>query len=331
MMFKPVTIKSPVLRGVHHNLMTFGRQKFVAIGLLVLVVAVGIAFKNPAVALLGAMFVRLAVGTNPIASSSGWGKNCLQIAIVLLGFTLGFDRMVEVSGQYGLATIAYVIMTLVLGGLLAWLIQTNRNEATLLSCGTAICGGTAIATLSPLIQAKPHEFGVTMALVFILNMVAIFTFPFIGQWLELSEATFGAWVALAVHDTSSVIATAAIYGDEAVQVATTVKLGRTLWLIPIAFIASIVYRHEEAKLRPPTFVLLFIGATIVGSIVNLSADVLAVISWSSKALLVLALAFIGIEIDRQTLANLSIRCVGFGVVLWVCVAPLALFLVMWAN
>lgn len=291
--------------------------------------AMGIYFRNPAYALLLGLATRLFTGINPLQSVSKWGKLSLQSAIVLLGFTLGFDRLIQVSADYGLVVAVFVLGTLALGFGLAKALASEKAEATLLSSGTAICGGTAIATLAPIIQAKPHNVGVAMALVFLLNAVALLTFPYIGHALELSQQDFGAWVALAIHDTSSVVATAAIYGDEAAVVATTVKLGRTLWLIPLAFVVSLIYRSSEARLRVPGFILLFILAAALGSFVPLGEELLAAVSTVSKILLVVALGMIGLEIDRTTLSQVSWRSVGLGVGLWVVVAPAALALVLW--
>ncbi len=292
-------------------------------------VAVGVYTLNPAYALLLGLATRLSTGVNPLQSVAKLGKLSLQSAIVLLGLTLGFDRMMQVSADYGLVVAVFVLGTLALGFLLAKLLASETNEATLLSSGTAICGGTAIATLAPLIQAKPHNVGVAMALVFLLNAVALLTFPYIGHALELSQQDFGAWVALAIHDTSSVVATAAIYGDEAAVVATTVKLGRTLWLIPLAFVVSLLYRSGEARLRVPGFILLFILAAALGSVLPLADQVLVTIGVLSKTLLVIALGMIGLEIDRDTLSQVSWRSLVLGGGLWLLVAPLALGLVLW--
>ena len=292
-------------------------------------VAVGVYTLNPAYALLLGLATRLSTGVNPLQRVAKLGKLSLQSAIVLLGLTLGFDRMMQVSADYGLVVAVFVLGTLALGFLLAKLLASETNEATLLSSGTAICGGTAIATLAPLIQAKPRNVGVAMALVFLLNAVALLTFPYIGHALELSQQDFGAWVALAIHDTSSVVATAAIYGDEAAVVATTVKLGRTLWLIPLAFVVSLLYRSGEARLRVPGFILLFILAAALGSVLPLADQVLVTIGVLSKTLLVIALGMIGLEIDRNTLSQVSWRSLVLGGGLWLLVAPLALGLVLW--
>ena len=295
---------------------------------LLAALAVGVYLRNPALALLGGLTVRLALGVNPVRQGIKIGAISLQTAIVLLGLTLGFDRVMAVSADYGVIVGIYVLMTLLLGWVLAQPLRANRTEAALLASGTAICGATAIATLVPVVGAKPHQFAATTGVVFLLNAIALFTFPYIGGWLELSQETFGAWVALAIHDTSSVVATAAIYGDEAAAVATTVKLGRTLWLIPLAFAASLVYSSREARLRVPPFILLFVAAAVTGGFVEFGEAVDQGIGFASKVLLVIALGLIGLQLDRRSLRKLSLATVALGVGLWLAVAPLALVLVL---
>ena len=293
-----------------------------------LTLGVALYYMNPAIGLLGGLAIRLGLQTQPVVRAKSIGTISLQTAIVLLGLTLGFDRMLSVSADYGLVVAGYVLATFALGWVMSRLLFCDRTEAALLTSGTAICGGTAIATLSPLMGANPKQFAVATALVFLLNVVALMTFPFIGQWLNMSQEAFGVWVALAVHDTSSVVATAAIYGEEAAAVATTVKIGRTLWLIPVAFLASLIYREKEAKLRVPLFVVLFILAALVSSVANFSSDMLQLVTTVSKTLLVVALLMIGLEINRTTLRQMSWRSVLFGVTLWGIVAPGAYVLIM---
>ncbi len=304
------------------------KSALVWLGVL-LVIALGIYFQNPAYALLGALALRLILDVNPIKQSGTIGKLSLQTAIVLLGFSLGIDSLMQMSSDYGLIVAVFVLGTLGLGLLMGRLLRSDQVETTLIASGTAICGRTAIATLAPLINAKPQQFAVATALVFLLNIIALLTFPYIGTQLGLSQEVFGAWVALAIHDTSSVMATATIYGDEAAQVAAAVKLGRTLWLIPLAFAVSLIYGRREAKIRVPTFVLLFVGMAIVSRFVPLEPVVVGYISLLSKTLLVIALAMIGLEINRQTLSQMSMRSIGLGVGLWIIVEPVALALVLY--
>ena len=284
--------------------------------------------QNPAVALMGGLIVRLGLGVNPVRQGLRLGTISLQTAVVLLGLTLGFDQVVTVSAEYGLIVGAYVLMTLLLGWVIARLIRGDRIESALLISGTAICGATAIATLAPVVGARPHQLAATTGIVFLLNAVALFTFPYVGGWLGLSQETFGAWAALAIHDTSSVVATGAIYGDEAAGVATTVKLGRTLWLIPLAFAASLFFARREAKLRIPPFILLFVAAATVGGLVEFGDAVVGGIGLASKVLLVIALGLIGLELDRESLRQMSLSSLILGLSLWLVVAPLALLLVL---
>ena len=296
---------------------------------VLLVIALGIYLQNPAYALLGTLALRLTLDVNPVKNSGTIGKLSLQTAIVLLGFSLGIGSLLQVSSDYGLIVAVFVLGTLGLGLLMGKLLSSESVETTLIASGTAICGGTAIATLAPLINAKPQQFAVATALVFLLNIIALLTFPYIGTQLGLSQEVFGAWVALAIHDTSSVVATATIYGEEAAQVATAVKLGRTLWLIPLAFAVSLIYGRREANIRVPTFILLFVGMAIASRFITLEPVVVGYIGLLSKALLVIALAMIGLEINRQTLGQMSVRSIGLGVGLWIIVAPVSLALVIY--
>ena len=290
----------------------------------------GIALQNPAVALLGGLLIRLGLDVNPVRGGMRFSAISLQAAVVLLGLTLSFDRVVAVSADYGVAVGAFVLTTLLLGWALARLVRSEPVEASLLTSGTAICGATAIATLAPVVSAKPHQLAAATGIVFLLNALALFTFPTIGTWLELSQETFGAWVALAIHDTSSVVATAAIYGDEAAAVATTVKLGRALWLIPLAFAASLAFAKREARLRVPPFILLFVAAAALGGAIDLGERATLGIGFASKALLAVALGLIGLELDRGSLGKLSLSSLVLGVGLWLAVVPLALTLVVLA-
>ena len=287
----------------------------------------GCSYLNPAYALLGAMMVRFFSSGNPFPVFSKYGKKSLQAAIIILGFTIGFQTLLSSANQYALATIIYICLLLGVGSLMWWIFRLDKKEATLITGGTAICGGTAIATLSPIIDARPRQIGAAMALVFVLNAVALIFFPYIGGFLNLSQEEFGAWVALAIHDTSSVVATAAIYGEESAAVATTVKLGRTLFLIPLAFIVALIFRSKKAKFEIPWFVLGFILAALVGTLVAIPVDLQSALVFISKLLLVFALWVIGCEIDRDTLKSTSPSVVYFGLGLWAVAASSALFLI----
>jgi uncharacterized integral membrane protein (TIGR00698 family) len=214
-----------------------------------------------------------------------------------------------------------------LGLLLGRIFRNEARSSQLLASGTAICGGTAIASLSPVIRARPDQTAVALSLVFLLNAIALFTFPAIGEFFELSQHQFGVWAALAIHDTSSVIATSSLYGEEAETVATTVKLGRTLWLIPVILVFSILQGADKARLRVPGFILFFIAAAAISP---LFADtvVIPTAAMLSKALLCVALLCIGMEMNRQTLRQLRGAALLQGVLLWMLVVPVTLALAL---
>ena len=286
-------------------------------------------YGNPAVALLIGAALTLSLNRVLVEGGSRYGKLMLQTAIVLLGLRLGLDQVLTVSADSIELVIGFVLCVLAVGMLAGHLIGLDRISTVLLSGGTAICGGTAIATLAPILRAKPEQLAVAIAIVFLLNAVALLTFPAIGHWLDLSQTQFGVWAALAIHDTSSVVATAAIYGDEALEVATTVKLGRTLWLIPVALGVSLLVRNERVRVRVPGFILVFIGMAAVATFIDLPAIVTSTATTVSKALLVGALFFVGTEMTRATVAAIRGRILVHAVGLWLVAIAGTLTAVRW--
>jgi uncharacterized integral membrane protein (TIGR00698 family) len=273
-------------------------------------------YGNPAIALFAGIALSLARNAPLDLGGHRLGRLSLQSAIVLLGLTLNIARVVQVSGDSLWIVVTYVLSVMAIGLLLARLLRLEHPSGLLMSAGTAICGGTAIATLAPIVNARADQLGVAIGIVFVLNAIALFSFPPIGHALALTQQQFGVWSALAIHDTSSVLATAAIYGDEALQVATTVKLSRTLWLIPLALTVSLYSSPTTARLRIPTFILAFLAASAFGSVVALPAELLHIVARLSKALLVAALFFIGTEISWTTLRQMRGPVLVQAVLLW---------------
>jgi uncharacterized integral membrane protein (TIGR00698 family) len=293
---------------------------------------------NPAWALLAGGSVALALDRRPLGATSTPARYSLQAAIVLLGVKLDLQTLASLSAQYTGAVAIYVLTTLAAGLGLGRMLAVEGPASKLVSAGTAICGGTAIATLSAVVRAQPQQTSVALAIVFLLNVIALFSFPWVGRALELSQTEFGLWAALAIHDTSSVVATAAIYGDEAAEVATTIKLGRTLWLIPLVFGMAVAEQRRQRsgagepampRLRIPGFVLLFVAAAAMGSVLDLPAMVAATAGVLSKWLLVIALFLVGTELTRGTVRRIRGRVLGQALVLWLAVVPVTLAAVMW--
>ena len=285
-------------------------------------------YGNPAVALLAGAALSLSFNKVVLPGAGFLGKHALQTAIVLLGLKLNAGQLVQISSDYSLLVTGYVGITIATGLLLGRWLGNQRKSSQLIATGTAICGGTTIASLSPVIGARPEQTGVALTLVFLLNALALFAFPWVGEALSLTQEQFGLWAALAIHDTSSVVATAALYGDEAATVATTVKLGRTLWLIPLLLVFSILEQRGSAKLRLPLFIVAFVAAACLGSLITLPTIVVSSASMASKSLLVVALFCIGTEISRVTLSGLRGAVLLQGLLLWAIVVPMVLFLVI---
>lgn len=283
---------------------------------------------NPLYAILSAAALSLAVNRPILGQSARWAKLALQSAIVLLGFNLDAGNMWQVSQQFAVPTAAYVLLTLGAGLLLGRLLGVEQILSRLMAAGTAICGGTAIASLSPILRARGDQIAVALTIVFFLNMVALVIFPWIGATLEMTQTQFGIWSALAVHDTSSVVAVASVYGQQAAEVATTVKLGRTLWLIPLLFVFSLVCESGQAKIRIPGFILLFILASIAGSLMRAWIAIPEALyegaQYASKSLIIVALFLFGLECTRRTLRNLRGRVVILALLLWLTVIPVTL-------
>jgi len=298
-----------------------------------------LAIGNPAVALLTGGAIVLATDRRLIPGGATLSRYCLQVAIVLLGLRLDLNTLWQLSASYSWAVAGYVLGTLAVGLLVGRWLAVESPSVKLIASGTAICGGTAIASLSTIVRAQPHQTAVALAIVFLLNVVALFSFPALGRWLDLSQLQFGLWAALAIHDTSSVLATAALYGDQALEVATTIKLGRTLWLIPLVFALSV---HEQMtnraataapgvtmpRVRVPGFILLFVAAAGAGSLLSLPGAVIAGAGATSKVLLVVALFLVGMELTRATVRQIRGRVLWLGLGLWLTVVPLTLALVL---
>ena len=256
-----------------------------------------------------------------------FGQRALQIAVVLIGLNLDARQLLETSVEYSVLVSACVIMTLVIGFVIGSLIHDNRKSTLLVSSGTAICGGTAVASLSPAIGARPEQTGVVLTLVFCLNAIALFIFPLIGNWLEMSQEQFGVWCAVAIHDTSSVIATAARFGDNSAQIATILKLLRTLWLFPLLILAGLVENRQHSQPGVPWFLVLFLSAVTLGTGLRIPDFLLSSSSWLSQALLVIALYSIGTGITRASLLSVRGTVVLHGTVLWMLIATGSLFFI----
>ena len=255
------------------------------------------------------------------------GSRLLQLGIVLLGFTISVDYAVRTSLDHFPWISLFVICVFVLGMLFGKALKLNQRSALLVVSGTAICGGTAMVAIAPIIKAKPQELVNALTLIFVLNAISIIVFPFLGMHLNLSQIEFGAWSAFAIHDTSSVVGAAYIFGDEAVQVATTLKLSRTLWLIPLILYLSWVHRSRLGNMKFPVFIPLFFAAIVTNSVFDLDNMLVEHMKNAAKVFFLLGLFSIGTEIDRSSLQKVSLRTGILALSLWAIIIPSSLDLI----
>lgn len=255
----------------------------------------------------------------------------LQISVVGLGFGMNINSALAAGKEGFLFTIASIFSTLILGTFLGKWFKIEKKTSHLISCGTAICGGSAIAAIAPVIQSDEKQTSVALGVIFILNSVALFLFPAIGHWLDLSQTDFGLWCAIAIHDTSSVVGAASKYGPEALQIATTVKLARALWIIPVALITSLVFKNKSSKLKIPYFIGLFILAMIANTYVPQTAVIAPYIVSIAKIGLTVTLFLIGTGLNLNALKSVGLKPLLQGVSLWIFIAIGSLVAILYFN
>ncbi|MCJ7935485.1 MAG: putative sulfate exporter family transporter [Chryseobacterium sp.] len=244
----------------------------------------------------------------------------LQISIVGLGFGLKLDEALH-AGKTGLIlTVVSIVTVMVLGYFLGRIFKLERPLAYLLSAGTAICGGSAIAAVSPIIKPGTRQISLALAIVFTLNSIALFVYPAIGHLLNLSQEQFGLWCAVGIHDTSSVVGAAGKYGNEALKVATTVKLARALWIIPVSVITMFIFKNKESTIKIPWFIGYFILAILLNTYFPFFDRFSTAITALAKSGLNLTLFFIGSTLSIQTLKTIGFRPLLTAVLLWVTIS-----------
>lgn len=251
-------------------------------------------------------------------------KKLLAYSIVGLGFGIQFEQALSVTSDGIGLIIATIFGTLIIGWWVAKAIGLNKETGYLISSGTAICGGSAIAAVSPAINANDEQIGLSLATVFVLNSVALFIFPVIGHALSLDQHTFGTWAAIAIHDTSSVVGAASAYGEEALTTATTLKLARALWIIPIALFSAVLFRSESKKITIPYFIFFYCAAIAFSDLLPQFELVYQGIFDVAKRALVVCLFLIGCGISVEKLKSAGPKPLMFGVSLWIAISTSSL-------
>ena len=259
-------------------------------------------------------------------------KKLLQYSVVGLGFGMNLHASLA-SGKEGmLFTIISVMGTMILGMFIGRkLLKVNRDTSYLISSGTAICGGSAIAAVGPVIKAKDSDMSVALATIFVLNAIALFIFPVFGNWLGLTQQEFGTWAAIAIHDTSSVVGAGAAYGEEALQVATTIKLTRALWIIPLALATSVIFKNGGKKINIPWFILWFVVAILINTyLLDSVPEVGKAISGLARKGLIVTMFFIGASLSTDVLKAVGVKPMLQGILLWVVISVGSLAYILWA-
>ena len=278
---------------------------------------------SPTALLLG--FVFAIIFKNPFKSKSYKAIHILlKVAVVGLGFGMLLKETLATSKQAFSLTFFSIFLTVSMGLLLTKLLKLDKKLGHLITSGTSICGGSAIAAISPVIKANSKTISVALGLVFLLNSIALFVFPAIGHFLQLSQEQFGMWCAIAIHDTSSVVGAALSYGDEALRIATTVKLSRTLWIIPLAILSMFIFKTKGEKISIPYFILLFVVAIFINSYHLIPTEITSEIVFYSKRTLVVTLFLVGSTISIKDLKSTGIKPIVLAVSLWIFISIFSL-------
>ncbi|WP_373060091.1 YeiH family protein [Zunongwangia sp. H14] len=252
----------------------------------------------------------------------------LKISVVGLGLGMYLMETLNTGKEGFTLTILTISATLILGFFLAKILKIEKRLGHLISSGTSICGGSAIAAVSPVIKANSKIISLALGVVFFLNSIALFIFPAIGHFFHMTQHQFGLWAAVAIHDTSSVVGAALEYGEESLRVATTVKLARTLWIIPVSFISMFIFKNKEGRISIPWFILFFIVAILMNTFFNLPAVLTQSITGISKRLLVVTLFLVGTSLSIKDIKQTGARPFVFGIILWIFISVGSLLFIL---
>ena len=283
---------------------------------------------SPAIALVvGILFAQLIGHPYPELNKKATSY-LLKISVIGLGFGMNLTEAIKTGKDGFIFTFVSIVSVLILGFVLGKLFKVERKTSYLISAGTAICGGSAIAAISPIIKAKENQITIAIGTVFILNAIALIIFPYIGTAINLSQNQFGMWCAIAIHDTSSVVGAASKYGDEALKIATTVKLTRALWIIPLAFFSAFIFKSKKSKVKVPYFIGLFILAMIMNTYIPIIGEYNSYLIDIAKKGLTLTLFLIGCGLNRKLIKSVGIKPLLQAIIVWMFILFASLWTVL---
>ena len=288
-----------------------------------------LGFITPALALAIGMITGIfkIANTDFVQGSKKFQKLLLQLSVVGLGFGIHMQQAVEVGSNSFFITLITIVCTFIIAFAIGKILKSERITTILVASGTAICGGSAIAAVSPSLKADSSQTSISLAIVFLLNAIALFIFPYIGHYFGLDQSQFGTWSAIAIHDTSSVVGAAEVFGNEALNIATTTKLVRTLWIIPLVLIISFGSNSKE-RFAFPWFIFGFIGAMLINSYVPEVTQISESVVWVARKALIFTLFLIGMQINIDQLKKLGFNILIVGVTTWVVLGVISLFYVL---
>jgi len=250
----------------------------------------------------------------------------LQGSVVALGFGMNLYEVLKVGRSGFIYTALGIVFALVLGLILGKILRVHGNSSYLITAGTAICGGSAIAAIAPIVQADEEEMAVSLGTVFVLNSVALLIFPPLGHLFHLSQTQFGLWAALAIHDTSSVVGAASRYGAQSLIIGTTVKLARALWIVPLA-LATAAIKRSKSKIHFPWFILFFCLAAVINTFFLAISPFSRSLFQLGRLGLTATIFLIGSGISRATLRHVGWRPLAQGILLWIVVGLSSLYFI----
>ncbi|GAB3305341.1 putative sulfate exporter family transporter [Hymenobacter tenuis] len=283
---------------------------------------------SPPVALALGLVLAQTVGNPFLSYTRRFTAKLLQYSVIGLGFGMNAHAAVQAGREGLLFTVVSIVGTLALGYFAGRWLKLGRPVTHLIACGTAICGGSAIAAVGPVLRAKEEEMSMALGTVFVLNAIALFLFPLIGHALSMSQTQFGLWCAIAIHDTSSVVGAAAAYGAQALEVATTVKLARALWIIPVALGTAWAFRQPDVKVKIPYFILGFVAAMLLNTYMPATHVVAPYLVQLAKLGLTVTLFFIGAGLSLKAIRAVGPKPFTLGVLLWVVISSASLYVIL---
>ncbi len=286
---------------------------------------------DPPLALLLGFILAQTIGHPFIKYNSKATSWLLKISVIGLGFGINLFHAMQAGREGLIFTACSIVLTLLCGWLLGMMLKVEGKISFLLSGGTAICGGSAIAAIAPIIKASEKQISIALGAIFILNSIALFLFPYLGHLLNMSEHQFGLWAAIAIHDTSSVVGASSKYGQEALQIATTVKLERALWIIPLSIITALATRGENNKVTIPYFIGFFILAMCLSSYLPQFAEVYRIIVILAKKGLTITLFLIGAGLSVKNIRAVGLRPLIQAVILWALISIVSMVSIMYFS